>query len=75
MSDIVENPAHYTQGSMELREVLEAKYGENVVYFYRMNIEKYITRYEHKGGIQDLEKAAKYLQFLTDLERRGDGLL
>ena len=75
MSDIVENPAHYTQGSMELREVLEAKYGENVAYFYRMNIEKYITRYEHKGGIQDLEKAAKYLQFLTDLERRGDGLL
>ena len=73
--DDVKHPAHYTQGSMQLKDVFEAKYGEYVSYFYRMNIEKYVTRYEHKGGIQDLQKAAEYLEFLIDLERRGNGLL
>ena len=33
------------------------------------NVIKYICRYKDKGGIQDLEKAQHYLQFLLEVEQ------
>lgn len=30
--------------------------------FFQGNVVKYLSRYEHKGGIEDLEKAADYCQ-------------
>lgn len=37
--------------------------------FYIGNVIKYVTRYQGKNGVQDLEKAATYLQQLTGFER------
>ena len=37
--------------------------------FLRGNIIKYIARYPHKGGAQDLEKAKQYLEWLIGEEK------
>lgn len=36
--------------------------------FYKGNIFKYVTRYQDKNGIKDLEKAQTYLDQLTNFE-------
>lgn len=37
--------------------------------FLRGNIIKYIARYQYKGGVQDLEKAKQYLEWLIGEEK------
>ena len=37
--------------------------------FHRMNVIKYVTRYDKKNGLEDLEKATFYLDKLKELER------
>jgi len=36
------------------------------------NIIKYISRYKLKNGIEDLEKAKQYIQWLIDVEKTRD---
>ncbi len=57
MNDEVNSPAHYMQGSMEVIEAIE---GMNLNY-HQGNVIKYVSRYNMKGGIQDLQKARWYL--------------
>jgi len=57
---IVNHPAHYNRGSMEVIEAIEGL-GLN---FAEGNILKYISRYRDKNGIEDLEKALWYLKRL-----------
>lgn len=38
--------------------------------FYTGNVIKYLTRYQAKNGIDDLEKADTYLQQLMNYEQR-----
>lgn len=64
--DAVNSPAHYTQGSMETIEAIE---GLNLNY-HQGNILKYVSRYNMKGGVQDLHKARWYLDRLILLEER-----
>ena len=66
MQDQVNSPAHYTQGSMEVIEAIE---GLSLNY-HQGNIIKYVSRYNMKGGIQDLQKARWYLDRLILLEER-----
>jgi hypothetical protein len=66
MSDPVNSPKHYTQGSMETIEAIE---GLNLNY-HQGNIIKYVSRYNMKGGIQDLQKARWYLDRLILIEER-----
>lgn len=42
---------------------------EEVVGFYKGNIIKYVTRYQDKNGIEDLEKASTYLERLKKYEK------
>jgi len=62
----VNNPKHYTQGSIECIDALEAatinKKGIEAVCV--ANIIKYLWRYENKNGIEDVMKADWYLQKL-----------
>lgn len=37
--------------------------------FLRGNVIKYLARYQHKGGVQDLEKAKQYLEWLIGEEK------
>jgi hypothetical protein len=39
--------------------------------FIEGNVVKYVTRWKHKGGLQDLEKAQHYLDFLIEKVRRA----
>jgi hypothetical protein len=66
MNDEVNSPAHYMQGSMEVIEAIE---GMNLNY-HQGNVIKYVSRYNMKGGIQDLQKARWYLDRLILLEER-----
>ena len=65
-NDPVNSPAHYTQGGMEVIEAIE---GLNLNY-HQGNIIKYVSRYNMKGGIQDLQKARWYLDRLILIEER-----
>jgi hypothetical protein len=66
MNDPVNSPAHYTQGSMEVIEAIE---GLRLNY-HQGNIIKYVSRYNMKGGIQDLQKARWYLDRLILIEEQ-----
>jgi hypothetical protein len=66
--DIVNNPPHYTDGGVEVIEVIKAKSTPEMFEGYLWgNVVKYIMRYRHKGGSLDLCKATVYLDKLTTL--------
>ena len=60
-SDPVNHPEHYTQGI----EMWEYSYSHNLS-FFEGNIIKYVTRWKHKGGLEDLKKAKAYLDKLIE---------
>ena len=69
MSDNVNKPAHYTQGSIEcidaIAEVVKELKGMEAV--NTANVIKYMWRWKHKNGIEDVKKAAWYC---VDLVKR-----
>jgi len=69
MSDPVNHPTHYTQGSLEYLDAVDGLQ----LGFYQGNIMKYVVRYKHKHAaqelrIQDLQKALFYLNRLIEIE-------
>ena len=56
--DNVKHPEHYTQG-IEMWE-----------YASSHNIIKYVTRWKHKNGIEDLLKAKQYLDKLIENNKK-----
>ncbi len=62
-NDKVNNPAHYTAGGIETLDYIKAKVSDYHSYAVG-NIVKYVSRYEHKNGIEDLKKAQFYLNDL-----------
>jgi len=63
MSDIISNPAHYTEGRAYEPKDIIAKYELD---FFMGNVVKYISRAGRKNGssrIEDLEKARQYAIF------------
>lgn len=64
--DLVNHPPHYTQGGIECIDAIEAActgLDGQEGYLVRQII-KYIWRWKHKNGLQDLEKAKWYLERL-----------
>lgn len=67
--DAVNHPEHYTTGGLETIDILKAKLSPDEFKGYlRGNILKYIFRYPHKNGIEDLKKAQWYLEKLISEE-------
>lgn len=64
-NDTVNNPSHYNTGGIETLDYIKAKVKDYPSYAIG-NIMKYITRYEHKNGIEDLKKAQFYLNDLIE---------
>lgn len=64
-NDKVNNPAHYTAGGIETLDYIKAKVNDYPSYAVG-NILKYVSRYEHKNGIEDLKKAQFYLNNLIE---------
>lgn len=64
-NDKVNNPAHYTAGGIETLDYIKAKVKDYPSYAAG-NILKYVSRYEHKNGVEDLKKAQCYLNDLIN---------
>ena len=58
-SDNIKPPEHYTKGI----EMWDYSYSQGLD-FFEGNIIKYVTRWRHKNGIEDLYKAKQYLDRL-----------
>ena len=67
--DMINQPPHYTQGSIECIAAIEASMSHEAFKgFLKGNAQKYLWRYEHKGCLEDLKKAQYYLNKLIELE-------
>ena len=71
MSDNVNHPEHYTSGGIECIDAIRASLGDKEFADYcKGNIIKYIWRYRHKNGVEDLRKAQVYLNWMIEAEER-----
>lgn len=65
----VDHPAHYTSGSVEtIDHIRDMLTDEGFEGYLVGNILKYMARYRHKGGAEDLRKASWYLARLVELK-------
>ena len=65
----VNHPKHYTSGKIECIDYINACKFD----YIEGNIIKYVTRYKHKNGVEDLRKAEFYLRMLIEREDNGNG--
>lgn len=67
MSDNVNHPSHYTQGGIDCIEAIKASMSpEGFQDYCKGNVMKYIWRWRNKAGVEDLEKARVYLNWLIE---------
>ena len=69
MEDLVNHPPHYiSKSGLETIDVIEAFTSDmvGVEAAYTANMIKYVCRWKHKGGIQDLEKLIWYANRLIE---------
>ena len=64
MTDPVNHPEHYTSGNIECLDAIKAALGDNYKYYVQGNVLKYIWRFNHKNGLEDLKNARFYLDDL-----------
>lgn len=70
MTDEINHPQHYTNGEIECIDAIRASMAADAFAGYlRGNCMKYLWRYKHKGGLQDLRKGEFYLKALIELEK------
>ena len=68
MRDEINNPPHYNASKIETIDIIESATGHGFEYYLQGNILKYMIRYRHKNGIQDLKKAQWYLNKLIEVK-------
>jgi hypothetical protein len=65
VEDKVNSPSHYSHGEIECIDAIAAALTpDELKGFVKGNVIKYLWRTEHKGGLEDLEKARWYLDYL-----------
>lgn len=71
--DMVNQPPHYTQGGVECIDGIDAALGPaGFAAFCTGNAIKYLWRWRHKGGVEDLRKARWYLdRAIASVTERG----
>ncbi|KGL46230.1 hypothetical protein EP56_02170 [Listeriaceae bacterium FSL A5-0209] len=62
-NDIVNNPSHYNTGGIETLDYIKAKVPDYTSVAMSQVI-KYVSRFPHKNGLEDLKKAQFYLNDL-----------
>jgi hypothetical protein len=60
-------PLHYATGIQPWDAMQDWMTVEEFQGFLRGNVIKYIARYPHKGGVDDLRKARQYLDMLIEV--------
>lgn len=67
--DNINHQTHYTECSLECIDVMLAVFGRRAVTdFCIINAFKYMWRYEYKNGLEDLQKAERYLAMATTFQ-------
>lgn len=65
--DSVSHPLHYTQNGIECIEAIKASMtSDGFMDYCKGNVLKYIWRWRDKGGVEDLEKARVYLNWMIE---------
>lgn len=69
--DNVNHPSHYNNSGIECIDAIEATLGPKGFQAYcKGNCMKYLWRYEYKNGLEDLEKARVYLEWMIESIRK-----
>lgn len=70
IDNVINHPSHYTQGKYEVIDYIEDKLSKEELQGYCVgNVLKYISRFKHKNGLEDLKKAEWYLnRLITNME-------
>lgn len=64
--DTVQRPAHYNQSGIECIDAIAASMSaEEFQAYLKGNVQKYLWRYQHKNGLEDVRKAQWYLDRLV----------
>lgn len=67
--DNINKPLHYHSNGIDVIGFAEAQFSkEEQKGFHRINAIKYITRYDRKNGVEDLQKAKFYIDKLIEME-------
>ena len=70
MNDNVNHPRHYADKKIEVIDYIkDTLTNEQYEGYCRANVIKYISRYDKKNGIEDLQKAQVYLQWLIEAKQ------
>ena len=64
IEDMINSPTHYIKSEIECIDAIEAMLGDDFPAFLQGNITKYLWRFKHKNGVEDLKKAQWYLNKL-----------
>ena len=64
IEDKINSPIHYNSSEIECIDAIEAMLGNDFPAYLQGNITKYLWRFKHKNGVEDLEKAQWYLNKL-----------
>ena len=68
--DIINKPNHYHKNNIDVIKFSELQFDEKELQgFFRINIIKYITRFDRKNKIEDLQKAKFYINKLIELNK------
>ncbi|MED3623241.1 DUF3310 domain-containing protein [Neobacillus thermocopriae] len=68
--DIINKPNHYHKNGIDVIGYSELQFScEELKGFYRINVLKYVTRYDRKNGLEDLQKAKFYLEKLMEVSK------
>lgn len=72
--DDINTPAHYHSGGIDVIGFAERQFSkEQLIGSHRINVLKYVTRFDKKGSpMKDLKEARFYIDKLIELERDSD---
>ena len=65
-ADRVNHPSHYCAGGVECIEGIKAALGDEFSAYCQGNAIKYLWRWRHKGGVEDLRKAQVYINWMIE---------
>ena len=69
-NDNVNRPKHYRKGRVECIDAIKSATGDGYQFYLQGNIMKYMWRFNHENGLEDLQKAQWYLSELIKSKKK-----
>ena len=69
-NDNVNRPKHYRKGKVECIDAIKSATGDGYQFYLQGNVIKYMWRFNHKNGLEDLQKAQWYLSELIKTKKK-----